>query len=305
MPRLRALAVAAVVLFTTAQLVFLDAAPVPGSVISRIRETGRLTIGYRADARPFSFKDDAGNAAGYSIALCRKIADQAKADLQFPALMVRWVPVEGTSRFRALQDGQIDLLCGGDTVTLGRRAEVAFSIPIFPGGIAALVRSDTSARLRDVLEGRGQAFQPVWRASATRLLQSRDFSVVTGTTAETWLAGRMNDLDIVAAVAPVNSYGNGVQRLVDRQSDVLFGERAILLDSVKRRGRGLVVLDRLFTYEPLALALPRGDEDFRLLVDRALSKVYRSGEIGDLYTNAFGEPDESALTFFRQNTLPE
>jgi ABC-type amino acid transport substrate-binding protein len=66
-----------------------------------------------------------------------------------------------------------------------------------------------------------------------------------------------------------------------------------------------VVLDRLFAYEPLALALQRGDEDFRLLVDRTLSELYRSGEIGNLYASWFGEPDENALTFFRLSTLPE
>jgi len=307
MPRHCALAVSAVALVTTAQLVFLHAAPAPGSALSRIRETGRLTFGYRADARPFAYTDDAGNAAGYSIALCQKIADEAKTDLRLPALTVRWVPVMMESRFRALQDGQIDVLCGADTVTLARRADVAFSIPIFPGGIGALVRSDTSARLREVLEGRGQPFRPVWRAAATQLLQSRDFSVVSGTTAEPWLAQRMKELDVVAAVAPVNTYGNGVQRVLDRKSDVLFGERAILLDAATRRaaGSGLVVLDRLFTYEPVALALARGDEDFRLLVDRALSKAYRSGEIGNLYAKSFGEPGESTLTFFRQNALPE
>src|SRR5258705_769508 len=122
MPRHCALAVSAVVLLTTAQLVFLHAAPAPGSALSRIRETGRLTFGYRADARPFSFRDDAGNAAGYSIALCQKIADQAKADLQLPALMVRWVPVEAASPVPPPPDGQVDLLCGADTVPLARRA---------------------------------------------------------------------------------------------------------------------------------------------------------------------------------------
>ena len=305
MSRRYAFAVSAVALLTTAQLGYLHAAQAPAGALARIRETGRLSLGYRADARPFSFTDEAGNAGGYSIALCQKIADQAKADLQLPALTIRWVPVDGTSRFRALQDGHIDVLCGADTVTLARRADVAFSIPIFPGGIGALVRSDTSARLREVLEGRPQPFHPVWRASATQLLQSRDFSVVSGTTAETWLADRMKQLEVVADVAPVNSYGSGIQRLVDRRSDVLFGERAVLLDSAKRHGSGLVVLDRLFTYEPLALALARGDEDFRLLVDRALSKVYRSGEIGNLYAKSFGEPDASTLTFFRQNALPE
>jgi polar amino acid transport system substrate-binding protein len=58
----------------------------------------------------------------------------------------------------------------------------------------------------------------------------------------------------------------------------------------------------LFTFE---LALGRGDDDFRLAVDRALSRIYRSGEIGGLCTDVFGEPDENALAFFRWNALPD
>ena len=58
-------------------------------------------------------------------------------------------------------------------------------------------------------------------------------------------------------------------------------------------------------YEPIALASVRGDEDFRLLVDRVLSRLYRSGEIGVIYTKFFGEPDASALEFFRFVALPE
>ena len=60
----------------------------------------------------------------------------------------------------------------------------------------------------------------------------------------------------------------------------------------------LVVLDRLFTHEPLALALPRGDEDFRLLVDGALSRLYGSGRLPALYGKWFGEFDENSRAFF-------
>jgi hypothetical protein len=35
--------------------------------------------------------------------------------------------------------------------------------------------------------------------------------------------------------------------------------------------------------EPYALALARGDSDFRLAVDRALSQIYRSGEIATVF----------------------
>jgi polar amino acid transport system substrate-binding protein len=88
---------------------------------------------------------------------------------------------------------------------------------------------------------------------------------------------------------------------------VLFGDRAVLLEAVKRdrAGGDLLVIDRLFTHEPVALALPHGDEEFRLLIDRALNRLYASGEINTIYAKWFGQPDESALTFFRWNTVPE
>jgi len=295
------------VLVLAAADVRVHAAPEPGGVLSRIRSTGRLTLGYRADARPFSYTDDAGKPAGYSVTLCQRVADDAKRDLGLPALKVEWVPVAFEQRFRALRTGEIDLLCGADTVTLARRAEADFSIPIFPGGIGAALRSDASARLREVLSGGGQPFQPVWRANATQLLRSRDFTVVEGTTAQAWLGKRMNDLDVLAGVAPVKSYNDGIQRVLDRRSDVFFGDRAILLASASRHSgaNDLVVLDRLFTQEPLALALAPGDDQFRLLVDRALSRLYRSADFAAMYTKTFGEPDQTTLTFFRWNALPE
>ena len=81
----------------------------------------------------------------------------------------------------------------------------------------------------------------------------------------------------------------------------------MLLDAARRHASAgdLTSIDRLFTYEPLALAFGRGDEEFRLLVDRTLSRLYGSADMGGLYTKWFGEPDESTLSFFRWNTLPD
>jgi ABC-type amino acid transport substrate-binding protein len=80
----------------------------------------------------------------------------------------------------------------------------------------------------------------------------------------------------------------------------------LLLDAAQGSpaARDLIVLDRLFTYEPLALTLRRGDEDFRLVVDRTLS-LYRSGEAAALYAKWCGEPDAETLTFFRLSALPD
>jgi ABC-type amino acid transport substrate-binding protein len=241
------------------------------------------------------------------VALCQHVADAITRELQAPALTIEWVRVSPEERFRAAEQGTIDLLCGADSVTLDRRRQVAFSTPVFPGGIGAMVRADAPAALQDVLSGKGQTYRPTRRASATQILQAIAFSAVSGTTAETWLAKRINELQVVTTIVPSSTYDDGIAALRNRQVSALFGERAILLNAARRNAsaRDLVVLDRLFTYEPLALAMRANDERFRLIVDRTLARLHASGEFVRLYTKWFGEPDESTLQFFRWNTLSE
>jgi polar amino acid transport system substrate-binding protein len=303
--RLRVLALA--LALAASRLLFVAATPALASTLDRIKEAGKITLGYETDAQPFSY-DDAGVAAGYSVALCQKVADQVKADLGLATLAVQWTPVTLADRFDTVRQGKIDLICGADTVTLSRRKEVSFSIPIFPSGMGALLRADTPAALRQILAEGQPPSRPVWRGSPARtLLESKTFSIVSGTTGPAWLAGRIDAFQISANVAPVDSYDAGIKRVLERSSDVFFGDRAILLEAAKRSPSAgdLVVLDRLFTYEPLALALARNDDDFRLVVDRALSKQIASKEFDDLYSKWFGEPDVSTLTFFRMNMLPQ
>jgi putrescine:ornithine antiporter len=284
------------------------AAPAAGATLDQVKERGTIRFGYRPDAVPLSFRDPSGKPAGYSVELCKDIAEAAKAELGLPNLTVEWVPVTAESRFDPLKAGEIDVLCGATTVTLARRTQVSFSLPIFPGGIGALIRADAPARLREVLEGRAQAVRPAWRGSPTEVLQARTFAVVRGTTTQSWLEKKKKELQVIAETTAVNNYEAGARRVLEGKSDVLFGDRILLLQAREMNAAqaDLVLLDRLFTFEPVALALPRGDEDLRLFIDRTLSRLYRSGDIQHLYaTWCGGEPDSDALSFFRMNTLPE
>jgi ABC-type amino acid transport substrate-binding protein len=301
------IAACAIALVAVASSALAAAPPKAVGALDRIRATGQIRIGYRADARPFSYQDEAGNAAGYSVALSEQIVAALRAELGLPDLKVAWVPVTLENCFAAVQQGQIDLLCGATSATLTRRKEVAFSIPIFPGGIGAVVRADAPARLREVLGGAKPSNDPKWRASAGQLLQAQTFSVIAGTTAEAWVSEKRGEFQLASRMFPVDGYEAGIRAVLDRKANVFFGDRAILLDAVTRdpAGKQLLVIDRLFTYEPLALGLGRNEEDLRLIVDRALSKLYASGGIGELYAKWFGKPEANALAFFRWSALPE
>ncbi len=292
--------------FASVLLLLVAAFPGQAQTLDRVRDSGTLKLGYRVDARPFSYRDESGEPSGYSMAICRKVADAVKAELGEIPLTVEDIVVGTHERFLAVKTGRIDLLCGATTATLARREEVSFSIPIFLGGIGALLRKDAPAPLLTLLAGEDLP-RPFWYDWFGQDLGPRSFSVRIGSTAEAWLNANLEKFDITAEVNPVGVHGEGIEAVLSRRSDVLFGDRAILMDEARRspQANELMVLGRYFTYEVIALALRRGDEDFRLLVDRALSRLYRSGEIAQIYAGFFGEPDETALTLFSWAALPE
>jgi polar amino acid transport system substrate-binding protein len=273
--------------------------------LDKIRQSGKIALGYRAEAQPFSYRDDQGNPAGYSVALCQAIADGLKTDLGLANLSIEWVPVTIDDRFSAVQQGKVDLLCSAETETLSQRKEVSFSLPVYPSGIGALLAADTPPELQEILERGSPPTKPIWRGSPARtLLEAQTFSVVANTRAVDWLRERADAFDIDAKIVPVDSYDAGVQRLLDGTSDVLFGEATLLAAAKRSPGaRDLTLLDRRFTNEPIALVLARGDEDFRLAVDQKLSQLMRSDSFRSLYSRWFGEFDQSTARFFRDTIL--
>src|SRR5689334_577100 len=108
--------------------------------LDRIRQDGAIRIAYREDAPPFSLKGEGGNPAGYSVELCRAVADDIKRQLKLAKLDVRYVQVTAADRFEAIEKGRADLLCEATTATLSRRKLVDFSISTFVSGASLMIK---------------------------------------------------------------------------------------------------------------------------------------------------------------------
>jgi len=279
------------------------ASSVTAATLDRVKESGHIRFGYLPEAAPFTTKSAAG-AEGYGASLCERIAEQVKGDLGLASLTVDWVPVNGGSALSDVQQGTVDVLCTPTSVTLNRRHEVSYSVPVFPGGARAVLRSDAPESLREALS-ETPSLKPVWRGSpAAKTLRNTSVGVVSGTTAQPWLTGAISTFEIGARVVPVPDYRTGLQQLREGKIDIFFGDRAAAagaMDAATRKD--FVILDRIFTRELYALALQRGDEDFRLAVDRALSTLYASGDIANVYAKSFGPPGDAVRTFFLWNTM--
>lgn len=277
------------------------AQPATSATLDRIRASGKLVLGYYTQAKPMSYRDASGNAAGYAVALCRQVADEVKAELGLQKLALEWVPLTPATGMPAVRQGKVDLLCGAEVASLKSRENVSFSLPLFPGGISALVRADSSKAFQNALEERPVPYRPIWRASPFSPLQHKTASVIAGTPAVDLLKKGVARRHLIGKMDLVDSHEAGIANVLSRDSDVFFGDRATLLAQVRHSADAgkLRVLTRRYTYEALALALPRNDDDFRLVVDRGLIRFYASPQFGDAYTEAFGPPDADTVEYFR------
>src|SRR5215468_10422007 len=257
--------------------------------LERVREAGVFKIGYRTDAPPFSYRSTIGEPAGYIVDLCREVAGSVKQELGLKDLKVEYVTVTADDRFDAVKSGRIDLLCEATTVTLARRKLVDFSLMTFVDGASVMVRSDGP-----------QSF---------RAMAGHKIGVHAGTTTEDELRRTLAKLKVDAQMVSVADHAEGVKRLESGELAAYFADRAILTYLLLDEGapKTLRISKEYFTREPYALAFARGDNDFRLLVDQTLARLYRSGAIEAIFERNFGKAKASELleALYEINSLPE
>lgn len=260
--------------------------------LEQIKQSGKMRIGYRQSEPPMSFRDGEGNAIGYSIDLCKQVAEAVKEKTGRSDIAVDYLPVNAQNRFSALQENKIDILCGATTKTLSRSELVDFTQLTFATGASLMSRQE----------------EPI---NTLEDLKDKKVAVVQGTTTEEVLDAALKQTATEAEVVVVDSAAQGFDLLKQGQVAAYCSDQVVLIgllltsESPRRYG----VSEQTFSYEPFALAVRRNDADFRLVADRVLAQLYRSGQILEIYGRWFGQFSEripSAIAAVYQiHAIPE
>jgi glutamate/aspartate transport system substrate-binding protein len=280
---------AALLLAPTMAMAQLAGVPVDGR-LKKIYDAKTITVAYRTDALPFSYEDSDKKPAGYTIDLCRSVIGVIERQMNV-TLQKNWVPVTVQSRFTAISSGQADMECGASTVTLGRMKEVSFSSLTFLDGTGILIRSALNAHsLMD--------------------LGDKKIGVITGTSNERALATAMKAKVVTATVVPVTTREEGLAQLEAGTIDAFAGDRVLLVALVGKAKdpKSLALLADALSYEPYAIALPRGDWAMQQAVNSALAQIYAGSALPEIYTRwfgALGAPGPVLEVMYALGRLPE
>ena len=223
--------------------------------------------------------------------LCRSVIGSIERQIGVTPLQVKWVPVTTQTRFSAISSGEADMECGATTVTLGRMKEVGFSSLTFVDGTGVMVRSSTPG-------------------SGLIDLANKKIGVISGTSNERALADALKAKMVSAVIVPVKTREEGLEQLEAGAIDAFASDRVLLigLAGKSKNPTALALLADPLSYEPYAIVLPRGDWAMRHAVDAALSQIYKSSVLPEIYQRWFGtmgRPGAMLEIMFALGRLPE
>ena len=244
-------------------------------VLDRIKASGKITLAHAEDFMPFSYLDPENKPIGYTVELCKRLAEAIKQRLKLKDLQVAYVLSSVASRVDLVESGKADLECGVTPNNAERRKRVAFTVPHYITGVRYAVLAKNPATDINGLQGARMvtvsgttAAREVIRVSAERLLKLKISEVK----------------DDVSAL-----------RLLERgEADAVALDEALLIGLIASRPdpKSYKVIGKQLTVEPLAIMLPRNDAEFKRVVDDEMKRIVSSREIYPLYDRWFTRPVE-------------
>lgn len=255
-------------------LAFAGAALAQDGTLGKIKSSGAITIGHRDASLPFSYYDDKQQPIGYAMDLCARIVDAVKAELKMPNLKVNYQLVTSANRIPLLANGTIDLECGSTTNNVARQEQVWFTMTHFVTANRWI--SKKSSNIKSLQDLKGKTI--VSTAGTTNIKQATEIN-----------AAQNLGMNIISA----NGHAEAFQ-MVETGRAVAFVMDDILLAGLAAQSRApgdyVISADAMSLPEPYGIMVRKDDKAFKAVADKAMSEVYKSGQINAIWEKWFQKP---------------
>ena len=230
--------------------------------LDEVRKKGMVSCGVNVGLGGFSMTDSKGVWKGLDVDACRAVAAAVLGDAE----KVKFVPTTGTSRFAALQSGEIDILSRNTTFTFLR---------------------DTTIGLRMVMvnffDGQGFLVPKTSKAAHLPDLAGATICMLQGSTHELnltdWMKQHHTDFKIVL----LDTTDVLIKALLSGRCDAASSDSSNLASI---RGAGVpnpddfVILPDRISKEPLGPMVRRGDDQWAGIVQWSMMAMLEAEESG-------------------------
>src|ERR1700736_3795113 len=244
-----------------------------GPTLQRIKDAGPITIGHREASVPLSYLDDNQKPIGFSVELCNLVVAKVKAKLGLPDLKLAYQAVNSSNRIPLVKNGTVDIECGSTANTIARQQEVAYSVIFYAPQFKWIALKSSGLKTTDDLK-------------------SKTVAVTQGTNTAQFVAKLNTDKALGMKILQGKDHAESFL-LVETGRAQAFMEDDILLAGLKATSSApdnFAFLADAFPSDPYGVMMPKGDPEFKKMVDDALTEAMKSGLYDKLYAKWFESP---------------
>jgi polar amino acid transport system substrate-binding protein len=235
-----------------------DASRVSASpVLDRIQKRGELIVGTMGNMPPLNMTAKDGEIFGLEPDLAKLFAKAMGVEIKF-------VTKPFHQLLPALQNGEVDMVLSGMTITPERNRKVAFVGPYFISGKAFLTKIKTIAYADEAEDANNPK---------TKLVTLKD------STSQAFAEAFLDKTTLLTT----GTYDEAVDMVLQDKVDALIADYPICVVSVFRYpDAGLLSVVTQLTYEPIGVAIPANDPLLMNWTRNMLNNIEGSGTLDEL-----------------------
>ena len=240
--------------------------PAGSPVIDRIVDRGQLVVGTMGKMPPMNMTTKDGDLIGMEIDLAKSIAAAMGVKARFETMAF-------SDLLPALEDGKVDMILSGMTITPARNMKAAFVGPYFQSGKAFLTKIKTIAEADEAADV---------NIADTKLV------ALKGSTSQAFVEKFIPKATLITAA----DYDEAVDMVLKDKVHAMVADYPICVVSVFRYpDAGLLGVVTPITYEPIGIAVPPGDPLLVNWLENFMSTLEGSGWFELLEKRWFGRGD--------------
>ncbi|MDO8948096.1 MAG: transporter substrate-binding domain-containing protein [Desulfocapsaceae bacterium] len=233
-------------------------------VMDRVISQGELRVGVSGDMPPMNFLTKEDKVIGMDVDLATMIADGMGVKLNVQR-------IDFSGLLPALESGSIDMIVSNMTMTPDRNLQVAFVGPYFISGKAFLTKGSSVAQAKGLPD-----------------INSGQFTFVAlkeSTSEEVIREGAPQ-----AKLLTSSTQDEAIQMVIDGKADAMIADYPICVIAAYRNPEaGLVSVEAPITYEPIGIAVAKGDPHLLNWLSNFLDSLENSGYMNELREKWFAQ----------------
>ena len=241
--------------------------------LDKIKSSSTVTMGVRESSIPMSYTTGDSRFDGYHVEICRMILADIKDRLKLSTLRINYQPVTSQNRVPLVQNGTVDIECGTTTNNAARSKDVAFANTLYVEEVRIAVKANSGI-------------------NSISQLADKKVATTTGTTSVQLLRKheRANGVNFDEVFG--KDHADSFLLLESGRADAFVMDGSILAGNIanSKNPKDYKIVGEILSTEPIAIMVRKDDPEFKAVVNEAIAKIVKNGNMPKLWNKWFLAP---------------